>query len=338
MSGDRLNDARPRPRVLVVGFAGHQGKEYLPIVRQIADVVGGVDPAPAASSLADEWGFSHHSVLGDALDRVEFDAAVVTVPHSEHFPVCAQLLAHGRHVIKEKPFAVTEREARQLIHLAQRANRSVFTLLQRNFNPVFLFAQQNLARIGRPYWFSYDYHLNLAHPTTGWRASREQALGGVLLDMGYHLIDVLSGLFPEPSRVHSAFVHQYPEMRDRRLEDLVSLMCGYPSTGLAGSLRISRHYHEKIERLCVLGTEGALNVAPALATLHSVGGLQLESYAWEGPKTDAVRSMIAHHLGHLDDLCYRQDHFQRQLAIVRTIDGIYRDRLDEPNTLADRCA
>jgi predicted dehydrogenase len=338
MSGDRLNNVRPRLRILVVGFAGHQGKEYLPVVRENADVVGGVDPAPAASSLADEWGFPRYDVLGEALEKVEFDAAVVTVPHSEHFPVCTELLAHGRHIIKEKPFAVTEQEARQLIHLAQQADRSVFTLLQRNFNPVFHFAQKNLARIGQPYWFSYDYHLNLAHPTTGWRASREQAMGGVLLDMGYHLIDVLSGLFPEPPRVHSAFMHQYREMRDRHLEDLVSLMCSYPSTGLAGSLRISRHHHEKIERLCVLGTEGALDVAPQAATLHSVGGLPLERCTWAGPKIDAVRSMIAHHLAHLDDLYYRQDHFQRQLAAVRTIDGIYRDRSGEQNKLADRCA
>ncbi|WP_411139694.1 Gfo/Idh/MocA family protein [Streptomyces sp. x-80] len=340
MPSDRLKNVRPRPRVLVVGFAGHQGKEYLPIVREIADVVGGVDPAPAAWSLADAWGFPHFDFLGQALENVEFDAAVVTVPHGEHFPVCAKILAHGRHVIKEKPFAVTEQEARQLIRLAQGADRSVFTLLQRNFNPVFQFAQENLARIGQPYWFSYDYHFNLAHPTTGWRASREQAMGGVLLDMGYHLIDVLSGMFPEPEppRVHSAFVHHYKEMRDRRLEDLVSLMCSYPSTGLAGSLRISRHHYEKMEHLCVLGTEGALNVVPGAAVLHATGGLPLERYTWEGPKTDTVRSMISHHLGHLDDRCYRQDHLQRQLIAVRTIDGIYRDRLREQNELAEQCA
>ncbi|MFJ1777562.1 Gfo/Idh/MocA family protein [Streptomyces anulatus] len=338
MPGDRLKNVRPRPRVLVVGFAGHQGKEYLPVVQENAELVGGVDPAPAASSLAEKWGFPHYDALGEALEKVEFDVAVVTVPHSDHFPVCVKLLAHGRHVIKEKPFAVTEQEARQLVSLAQRADRSVFTLLQRNFHPAFQFAQENLARIGQPYWFSYDYHLNLAHPTTGWRALREQAMGGVLLDMGYHLIDVLCGMFPEPPRVHSAFVHQYQEMRDRRLEDLASLMCGYSSTGLTGSLRISRHSHEKIEHLCVLGTEGALNVDAGVATLHAVGGLLLERHTWEGAKIDAVRSMIAHHLEHLDDRYYRQNHLQRQLAAVRTIDGIYRERLRERNELADRCA
>ncbi|MET8975791.1 Gfo/Idh/MocA family oxidoreductase [Streptomyces sp. NPDC004539] len=322
----------------MVGFAGHQGKEYLPIVRESADVVGGVDPAPAAPSLADAWGFPHYDGLAEALDAVEFDAALVTVPHSEHFPVCVALLTHGRHVIKEKPFAVTEQEARHLIHLAGRADRSVLTLLQRDFDPVFRFARDNLVRIGEPYWFSYDYHFNLAHPTTGWRASREQARGGVLLDMGYHLVDLLTGMFPEPALVHSAFAHQYPQTRDHRLEDLASLMYRYPSTGLVGSLRISRHHHEKSEHLCVLGTEGALNVAPGSATLHSVGGLPLEHHVRDGAGTDAVRAMIAHHLAHLDDRRHRQDHFQRQLAAVRTIDGIYRDRSREHDALTGRCA
>ncbi|SDT81542.1 Predicted dehydrogenase [Streptomyces sp. TLI_053] len=322
----------------MIGFAGHQGKEYLPIMRESADIVGGVDSAPPALPLAGEWGFPYYENLDDALKSVDFDAAVVTVPHGEHFPVCASLLAHGRHVIKEKPFAVTEPEARHLIRLAQQADRSVFTLLQRNFDPVFRFARENLARIGEPYWFSYDYHFNLARPTTGWRASWEQARGGVLLDMGYHLVDVLSGMFPEAPRVHSAFVHQYRETRDRGLEDLVGLMCSYPSRGLEGSLLISRHSLAKAEHLCVLGSEGALNVAPGAATLHAVGGAQLERCAPEGSRTDITRSMIAHYLERLEDRDYRRDHLLRQLATVRTIDGIYRDRSGGSSELAHRCA
>ncbi|MGV9311907.1 Gfo/Idh/MocA family protein [Streptomyces sp. NPDC003691] len=339
MPGDRLKNVRPRSRVLLIGFAGQQGREYLPMIGENADIVGGVDPAPAAPSLAHSWGFPHYHLLDQALEEAEFDTAVVTVPHNEHFPVCTKLLAHGSHIIKEKPFAVTEREAQQLVQLAQRADRSVFTLLQRNFSPVFRFARENLGRIGKPYWFSYDYHFNLAHPTAGWRASRERALGGVLLDMGYHLVDVLHGLFPEASHVHSSdFVHHYQEMRDRRLEDLAGLMCSYPSTGLVGSLRISRHHYEKAEHLCVLGTEGALSVSPGTAILHSLGGLPLDRCTSRESKADTVRSMIAHHLAHLDDRRYRQEHLQRQLAVVRTIDGIYRDRSGARKDFADRCA
>ncbi|WP_369204320.1 Gfo/Idh/MocA family protein [Streptomyces sp. PU-14G] len=327
-----------RPRVLLVGFAGQQGKEYLPVVREHAHIVGGVDYSPAAPALAEEGGFPQFDRVGEALKCVDFEVALVTVPHHAHYPVCRELLLHGKHVIKEKPFAVTEAEAQQLARLSEQADRSVFTLLQRNFNPVFSFTEKNFFRIGEPYWFSYDYHLNLARPTSGWRACREHALGGVLLDMGYHLIDVLGGLFPEPTRVHAAFVHHYREMRDRRLEDLVSVMCGYATPALAGSLRISRHNHEKTERLTILGTAGALNVTPQVAALHPPGGQIVDRHEWGGPKSEAVRAMFAHYLAHLDDRALRRAHLRRQLATVRTIDAIYRSRSTEPSALADRCA
>lgn len=322
----------------MVGFAGHQGKEYLPVVAEYATVVGGVDVSPAGSALADEWGFPHYSRLAEALKCVDFDVAVVTVPHNAHFPICRELLMHHKHVIKEKPFAITESEARCLIELAEQRDRSVFTLLQRNFNPVFRFALENLPRVGEPYWFSYDYHLNLSRPTSGWRASREQALGGVLLDMGYHLFDVLSGMFQEPTQVYAAFMHHYQEMRDRRLEDLVSIMCSYPARSLTGSLRISRHNHEKVESLSVLGTQGALSVGPDSAALYSTGGLTVERCERPGTKSDVVHAMVAHYLSHLDDRSYRAGHFRRQLATVRTIDGIYGRRPQDHGLLADQCA
>lgn len=338
MSTSALSAQPARPQVLMVGFAGHQGKEYLPVVGELAEVVGGVDSAPAAPALADSWGFPHFSRLGEALKRVDFDVAVVTVPHSAHFPVCRELLLHGKHIVKEKPFAVSEPEARKIAELAEESDRGVFTLLQRNFNPVFAFAEQNFRRIGEPYWFSYDYHLNLAQPTSGWRASREQALGGVLLDMGYHLIDVLGGMFPEPTRLHAAFMHHYREMRDRRLEDLVSVMCSYATPSLAGSLRISRHNHEKTERLSILGTEGALSVTPEAGTLFSPGGTAVDSRERAMSKSAVVRTMFAHYLARLEDRAYRAAHLSRQLSTVRTIDGIYRSHLTEPGALADRCA
>ncbi|WP_461296704.1 Gfo/Idh/MocA family protein [Streptomyces harbinensis] len=318
--------APARPRTLLVGFAGQQGREYLPVLRTCADIAGGVDSAPGAGDIARTLGFPHFGSVAEAVARVRFDTAVVTVPHHAHFAVCEELLRHGKHVIKEKPFAVTEAQAHRLAALARRSDRSVYTLLQRNFDPVFGFARRHLERLGEPYWFSYDYHLNLPRPTSGWRARPDTALGGVLLDMGYHLIDVLAGMFPPPARVDAVFTYRYPEMRDYRLEDLVSLLYGYSAPSLAGSLRISRHHYEKTERLSVLGTRGTLTLEPGEATLtpaRSAGPLR---FVRRGTKGDTVRTMLASYLRRLEDRAFREAHLARQLATVRTIDGVYRHR------------
>lgn len=327
-----------RLRVLVVGFAGHQGTEYLPVMRRLADVVGGVDPAPEADEISHRHGFPRFATVGEALKRVSFDAALVTVPHSLHFPLCRELLSHGKHVLKEKPFAVTAREARRLAELARSVDRSVLVLVQRNFNPAFRFAHRNLRRIGAPYWFSYDYHMNLPKPTTGWRASREQASGGVLLDMGYHLVDALCGMFTAPAAVQATFLHCYAEMRERRLEDLVSLQWTYPDGTFAGSIRVSRHNHEKVERLSVLGSEGSLAITPTGAGLYSPGGRETDRVVVECPKDRIVEDMVAHYLRHLDDRRYRDAHIERQLATVRIIDDVYREQRTEQEHAIDRAS
>ena len=321
-----------RRRVLLVGFAGHQGHEYLPLVRRLTEVVGGVDPAPAAEGISRRHGFPCFATVGEALKRVSFDLALLTVPHHLHYPLCRTLLSHGKHVVKEKPFAVTSQQARELAELARSVDRSVFVLVQRNFHPAFRFAHRNLRRIGQPYWFSYDYHLNLPRPTTGWRAFREQASGGVLLDMGYHLVDTLHGMFPTPTTVQAALLHCYAEMRERRLEDLVSLQWTYPDGTFAGSIRVSRHHHEKVERLSVLGTEGSLVVTPAGAGRYSPGGREVDRLVVDRPKEQIVADMLTHYLRHLDDRDYREAHLRHHLATVRLIDDVYRQQhaADQP--------
>ncbi|MFI9627935.1 Gfo/Idh/MocA family protein [Streptomyces sp. NPDC052042] len=321
-----LPNARPRCRALVIGFAGHQGQEYLPIIQRHSDIVGGVDPSDSAGRIAQQWGFARYESLDQALCATDFEVAVVTVPHSEHFTICCALLRAGKHVLKEKPFAVTEAQARELAKRVADADRSVYTLVQRGFNPVFGFAREHLSEIGKPYWFSYDYHLNLSSPTSGWRATADAAMGGVLLDMGYHLLDVLSGLFPAPAEVRSAFLHRYEEMRERRLEDLASVHFVYPEGDFAGSLRISRHNLERVEKLTILGTEGALNVTPRQAALHSPDGEVAYRLVSEQPKNTTVNAMFTHYFRNLDNRDYRASHIQRQRAAVQLLDRIYNEQ------------
>lgn len=315
--------ASSTPRILLVGFAGNQGQENLPIVSHAGILAGGVDFAPNAAKLANDWGFPYFTSIADAIRYSDFDVALVTVPHSEHFAVCAELLRHQKHVIKEKPFAVTTEEARELVELANAADKSVYTLVQRNFNSAFTVAREQLPRIGRLYWFSYEYHMNLVGPTRGWRAAGEHAVGGVLLDMGYHVIDVLAGLLPAPDDVRSTFLYCYDEMRDRGLEDFANVLCTYCTAELAGSVQISRHNHEKSERLSMLGSHGALNVSPRECVLYSLGGKEIDRHTVYEPKIQHTTNMLRQYLTALNDREYRSDHFRRQLVAVRLMERIY---------------
>lgn len=314
----------PRPRSIAVGFAGKQGREYLSLLRKHTDLVGLVDTSPDGRCAAEQSRVPYFDEVESALKAVDFDLALVTIPHSAHFAVCELLLEHRKHVIKEKPFAIRPRDAALLSKLATEADRSVYTLVQRSFVPTFGFVARNLSRIGRPYWFSYEYHMDIPAVTSGWRADYSQALGGVMLDMGYHLIDVVNRFFGLPSSVQSTFLHCYEEMRLRHLEDLANVQLYYPGTAMAGSVTVSRHHHDKAERLTILGSEGSLDLAPGAAELRSRRGGPIDDLAAGTSKDDAVEAMFTHFVHHLEDRDYRRAHLARQESTVRLIDGIYK--------------
>src|SRR5690606_38240132 len=49
----------------------------------------------------------------------EFDAAIVAVPHHLHAPIATELLSHGKHVLLEKPMAITPEECDLIIAAAE---------------------------------------------------------------------------------------------------------------------------------------------------------------------------------------------------------------------------
>ena len=79
--------------------------------------------------------------------------------------------------------------------------------------------------IGTIHSFRYDYTFKLTEPTSGWRSKRETAGGGgVVLDMGYHALDIVSAFFGPAhgccvSVVDANFEHQYASTRAEGLED-----------------------------------------------------------------------------------------------------------------------
>jgi predicted dehydrogenase len=109
-----------RPIRLAVVGAGIMGSNHARVARTLAnfELVAVVDPdLDRARVLAGPDAQPSTSV--EAVVH-EIDAAVVAVPTQRHLDVGRQLLTHGRHVLMEKPIALSGEEATELIELAER--------------------------------------------------------------------------------------------------------------------------------------------------------------------------------------------------------------------------
>ncbi|KIL40579.1 oxidoreductase [Gordoniibacillus kamchatkensis] len=153
----------------------------------------------AKFDLADVPQFSDYR---DMLEQAELDAVVICSPHTLHFQQATDALNKGLHVLIEKPMTCSSEEAEQLIATADKAGKVMQVSYQRHFQPEFLFIKDYIAsgQIGKLTSITASLYQEWKQGTTGlWRQVPELSGGGMLMDSGSHIIDVLlwtTGLTP----------------------------------------------------------------------------------------------------------------------------------------------
>jgi predicted dehydrogenase len=215
---DAVARATRTVRVVVVGL-GLIGRQRAEIVRLLdgATLAATVDPFDGAHAAIDDSPSAVAAATDAALDAsVEiphygdvaevpegsFDAAVIAVPHDHAFAIARSVLRGGRPVLVEKPLGVRGMQARELERLAADVPAPSFV----GYNYRYLPAVAELLRRVKAGELGEVRNLDLlvghgGHPgsAAGWKLDPARAGGGVLLDPGVHLLDLLLELAPAAS-------------------------------------------------------------------------------------------------------------------------------------------
>jgi predicted dehydrogenase len=170
------------------------------------DVLGVVGSSPdraAEAGLGNVYGS-----LGELLEDDRVDVVHLTTPNHLHYPQVKQALAAGKHVVCEKPLALTAAESRELVELAEAAGVVHCTNFMARFYPLVQQAR-SLAQEGSlgEIWNVHGSYLQdwLLRPTDwNWRLEPER--GGELraiADIGSHWLDLVQ--FVTGSRIVEVF-------------------------------------------------------------------------------------------------------------------------------------
>jgi len=143
-------------RICMIG-AGRVGKNHSrALISSIpaAKCVALVDPdAAMLAETASEFSYEYQfASLDEALDKVAFDAVVITAPTFLHKALSLQAAGAGKHIFLEKPMALNLQECDDIIAAAQQQGVILQLGFMRRFDPEFVAAASRIAagEIGQP--------------------------------------------------------------------------------------------------------------------------------------------------------------------------------------------
>ncbi len=235
----------PTTNVLLIGCGAVSQQFYLPALRTLSAagllrVHALVDPnAKARALLAAAF---PDAQLADTLAAVNAPAdslAIIATPPRFHAPQTLEAVARGWHVLCEKPMASTTAECEQMIAAARAANRILAVGLYKRFFP-FSQTMRQLCAPGGQLGALLSFSIAEGGPFR-WPAAtpsffqKAQTPGGVLLDIGVHVLDLLIWWLGEPSRF------SYADDAMGGLETNSKLELHYAS-GATGRIHLSRDW------------------------------------------------------------------------------------------------
>lgn len=145
----------------------------------------------------------------DQLLSTKPDLVIITAPNSQHYSIAKSVIAAGCNLVIEKPFVTSVAHGEELISLAQRKGVLMSVYHNRRWDSDFITLQKIIAdnKIGNPSLFISRFDRYRPIVKSGvWR--EQDAGGGLLYDIGSHLIDQALLLFGQPSSIQAQVLIQ----------------------------------------------------------------------------------------------------------------------------------
>lgn len=197
-------------------------------------------------------------------DNPDVDIVYVVLPNSMHAEYTIRAARAGKHVMCEKPMAVSSAECLAMIAACRQAGKKLMIGYRSQLEPHNLYAMR-LARsgaVGKPGLVESEHGFPIGDPTQ-WRLKRALSGGGSMMDIGIYSVQALRYMAgEEPVSVTAIEQTDRSDIRFREVEDRLAWTFQFPS-GLLGqgfSSYSSGHNHIRLT-----GDKGAIDLEPGTA-------------------------------------------------------------------------
>jgi len=319
--------------VAVIGL-GVFGRLTLQALRR-SDLVRVVGVADKDSALAERTaaevglpGYTdNRSLLVETRPRVLY-LATPPMPAPDLVAFCAQ---QGIHVWKEPPLARDLAEGLAMVRVMEEAGLKLAVGTQRRFTLTYRRARELLDRLGPVFLARLHYLFNWG-PRLGWRGAKASAGGGALLELGYHVIDLLIWLLGLPEEVYglaSAGIRPAPAGGEESpqplhdTDDTAAAVLAYGG-GQMASVVATRSSGPVSEAVCLHGQGGSLTADAETCLLRDPDGNVLDRITDDSPPAEVFRRQVEAFARTVSaDAKLYECSGRENLLTLATIDAIY---------------
>ncbi len=179
--------------------------------------------AAKARAVAEATGAQVFASLDDALERGDFDAVDLMLPHDLHEPLAIRALAAGKHVLLEKPMAPTVEACERILEAAAKADGVFMVAENAQYWPEILITQDLIEAGAIGEVVTAGVHLFFPPLPAyyagerAWRMQKSVAGGGVSIDTGSHYIRPLRMWLGEIDEAIAAMERPFAPMEGESL-------------------------------------------------------------------------------------------------------------------------
>lgn len=206
----------------------------------------------------------------DLLKDEDINAIYIATPPNMHHFYTLEAAKYGKAVYVEKPMAMNVAECEEMIQACKDNQVPLFVAYYRREHDRFKKIKELIAsnEIGEIRSFNYFYTSKLpsGDPNRSWLMTKEIAGGGLLYDIGSHMIDIMIYIFGDVKMAAGISSNQSGALN---VNDVTSGILQFKNN-IQGSIQLSFNTNETRDELTIIGSHGSIKCSIMLSdfTLH----------------------------------------------------------------------
>lgn len=253
-------------KFVVVG-AGHIGKRHATMIdrNEETELIAMIDILDKSDLNAEDFDVPFFKTIEELLESgLDFDVASVCTPNGLHAEQSIHLLNANKHVVCEKPMALSKDNCEKVIFKALQMSKHVFGVMQNRYSPPSEWIKSVIDQklLGDIYMVQLNCYWNRDdryYKKGGWKGTQDLD-GGTLFTQFSHFIDIMYWLFGDIKNIQGKF-NDFTHKDSTDFEDSGFVSFDFVQGGM-GSINYSTAVaHQNLESsITVIGEKGSVKI------------------------------------------------------------------------------